>query len=170
MKLYEINLAIEDLMEQLNPDPETGEIVADDTIIEQLHGLQMERNRILEYLAKLVLNIRASSAALKTEEKRLKDKRLSLAGKEQRILSILDRECNGEKTDCGVATVCYRKTSHVDVSDVQAATKWLLETNHENCVRIPEPEISKSEVKKLISAGEEVPGCSVVEDYSCSLR
>ena len=28
----------------------------------------------------------------------------------------------------------------------------------------------KAEVKKLINAGTKVPGCAVVEDYSCSLR
>ena len=27
-----------------------------------------------------------------------------------------------------------------------------------------------AEVKKLINAGTKVPGCAVVEDYSCSLR
>ena len=55
MKLYEVNLAIEDIFERM-VDPETGEIIGDDALMEELAALQMERGRILEYLAKLVLN------------------------------------------------------------------------------------------------------------------
>ena len=47
MKLYEVNEAIQSLLLQLEPDPETGEIpMDDDAIIAELNGLQMERSRI----------------------------------------------------------------------------------------------------------------------------
>lgn len=171
MKLYEVNFAIEELIAQLDPDPETGEVRADiDEVMDQLTALQMERNTILEYLAKLVIDIRSDIMELKAEEKRLRERREKLSGKEQRLMSILDRECHGVKTDCGIATFSYRKTSHVDVSDAVTAVQWLMKYDHADCVRLSEPEIAKSEVKKLILAGTEVPGCSVVEDYSCSLR
>ena len=105
MKLYEVNQMIEGIFEQL-VDPETGEIVENEALLAQLDSLQMERSRILEYLAKLVLNTRSQMAALKEEEKRLKERRASLERKDTRLMEILDRECAGEKTDCGVATVC----------------------------------------------------------------
>ena len=136
----------------------------------QIQSLQMEKKSILEYLAKLVLNIRAEAAAAKTEEQRLKARRDRLAKKEDRLMKILDRECAGEKTDLGVATFAYRKTSHVDVSDAEKAIRWLKRNKHLDCFRIPAPEVAKAEVKKLINAGTKVPGCAVVEDYSCSLR
>ena len=63
MKLYEVNQAIEDIFEQL-VDPDTGEVLADEALMAQLEDLQLERNRILEYLAKLVLNTRAQAASL----------------------------------------------------------------------------------------------------------
>lgn len=169
MKLYEVNQAIEDIFEQL-VDPDTGEVLADETLLAQLEDLQLERNRILEYLAKLVLNTRAQVASLKEEEKRLKERRAMLERKDERLMSILDRECHGEKTDCGVATVCYRKTTKVDVSDNATAISWLMENGHPQCYKVPAPEISKSEVKKLLTAGTEVPGVALVQDYSCSLR
>lgn len=50
MKLYEVNRCIEDLIVMLEPDPETGEVTADDEIMERLHNLEMERGRILEFL------------------------------------------------------------------------------------------------------------------------
>lgn len=169
MKLYEVNQMIEGIFEQL-VDPETGEIVENEALLAQLDSLQMERSRILEYLAKLVLNTRSQMAALKEEEKRLKERRASLERKDTRIMEILDRECAGEKTDCGVATVCYRKTTKVEVGDDATAVSWLMDHGHTQCYRVPAPEISKTEVKKLLVAGTEVPGVALVQDYSCSLR
>lgn len=169
MKLYEVNQLIEGIFEQL-VDPETGEVVENEALLAQLDSLQMERSRILEYLAKLVLNTRSQMAALKEEEKRLKERRASLERKDSRLMEILDRECAGEKTDCGVATVCYRKTTKVEVGDDTAAVSWLMENGHSQCYRVPAPEISKTDVKKLLSAGTEIPGVALVQDYSCSLR
>jgi len=170
MKLYEVNAAIEEIFEQM-VDPETGEILSDsETLMAQLDSLQMERQRILEYLAKLVLNTRAEAAALKEEESRLKDRRSRLARRESSLMDVLDRECGGKKTDLGIATLSYRKTSRVEISDAEMAVRWLKRNKHTDCYRIPAPEVAKAEVKKLISQGTKVPGCAVVEDRSCSLR
>ena len=171
MKLYEINAEILRLTDQIEFDEETGEILCDiDAIYDAIGALQMEKKSILEYLAKIVLNLRAEAAAVKTEEQRLKERREKLSRKEDRLMKILDRECAGEKTDLGVATFSYRKTSHVDVSDAPKAIRWLKRNKHLDCFRVPAPEVAKTEVKKLINAGTKVPGCAVIEDYSCSLR
>lgn len=171
MKLYEINAEILRLTDQIEFDEETGEILCDiDAIYDAIGALQMEKKSILEYLAKIVLNLRAEAAAVKTEEQRLKERRERLTRKEERLMKILDRECAGEKTDLGIATFSYRKTSHVDVSDAAKAIRWLKRNKHLDCFRVPAPEVAKTEVKKLINAGTKVPGCAVVEDYSCSLR
>lgn len=169
MKLYEVNQAIEDIFERM-VDPETGEIIGDDALMEELAALQMERSRILEYLAKLVLNNRADIASIKEEERRLRDRRSVLERKTDKLMEILDRECAGQKTDCGVATFCYRKTARVEVSDLDTAVAWLDENGHKECYRIPSPEISKTEVKRLLADGSEIPGVELVQDYSCSLR
>jgi len=169
MKLYEVNQLIADIFEQL-VNPETGEIISDEALLAQLDSLQMERSRILEYLAKLVLNTRAEAAAVKNEELRLRERRAKLDNKVDRLMAILDRECAGEKTDCGVATVCYRKTTKVDVDDNRAAVSWLMENGYSYCYKQAEPEVSKTEVKKLLQSGAKVPGITLVQDLSCSLR
>lgn len=169
MKLYEVNQAIEGIFEML-VDPETGEILPDENLLAQLDALQMERSRILEYLAKLVLNTKSQIAAIKEEEQRLRERRQGYDRKVDRLMAILDRECAGEKTDCGVATVCYRKTTKVDVADSQAAVEWLVRNGHSNCYRVPAPEISKTEVKRLLATGTEIPGVALIQDYSCSLK
>ena len=171
MKLYEINEEINNLIDQILVDEETGEILCDiDAIYARIDALQMEKKSILEFLAKLVLNTRSEAAALKAEEARLHERRTRLEKKESRLMQILDRECAGTKTDLGVATFFYRKTSRVDVSDAGKAVNWLKRHKYTDCYRVPAPEVAKSEVKKLLTAGTNVPGCAVVEDYSCLLK
>ncbi len=171
MKLYEINEEILRLTDQIDVDEETGEILCDmDAITAGIEALQMERRSILEYLAKLVLNLRSEAAAVKAEETRLRDRRSRLEKKEARLMQILDRECGGEKTDLGVATLNYRRTTRVDVTDAAKAVSWLKRRKLLDCFRIPAPEVAKTEVKKLLTAGTKVPGCALVEDRSYSLK
>lgn len=171
MKLYEINEEIQRLSDQIQFDEATGELLGDaDELLKQLDALQLERDSVLTWVAKLILNLRSEAAALKAEEARLKARRERLIRKEDRLLSVLDRECAGEKKNLGVATFAYRRTSRVEVSDANKAIRWLRRNKHTDCFRIPAPEVSKAEVKKLIHSGTEVPGCAVVEDYSYSLR
>ena len=171
MKLYEVNAQMLALMEQLEPDSETGEIPSnEEELIAQINALALRREDILQYLAKLVLNCRAESAALKAEEARLKKRRESLDAKEDRLMKILDRECGGETTDLGVATLSYRKTSKVEVTDEAKAVSWLKRHKFMDAIKIVAPTVYKTEVRRLLSAGQKVPGCKVVDDRSCSLK
>ncbi len=171
MKLYEVNQEIENLLEALEPDPETGEIPAnEDEIIAQINALALKREDILSYLAKLALDSKATVQAMKAEEKRLHDRRQTMENRQERLISILDRECGGKKTDLGVATLCYRKSTRVEVSNERAAIEWLKKTGHDDCYRQPEPEISRLYVGKLLDAGEKVPGVERVTGVSCYLR
>ena len=80
MKLYEVNAAIMRAIDIL--DEEGGEI--NDTtiqVMEELDALQMERDRILEYLAKAALNVRYEATAIKAEEERLTKRRQALENK-----------------------------------------------------------------------------------------
>ena len=170
MKLYEVNRQIEDLLYQLEPDLETGEIPSnEEEIIAELNSLAMKREDILQYVAKLALNCRAESAALKAEEERLKARRSRLESKEEHLIRILDREC-GATTDLGVATLSYRKTSRVEVADEAKAVAWLKRHKFTEAFKSPAPTVYKTEVKKLLNEGQKVPGCSMVEDRSCSLK
>ena len=171
MKLYEVNQEIEELMRLLEPDPETGEIPAgEDEIMARIGELVMKREDILQYLAKLILNIRASVTGMKAEEDRLKARRKVSENKEDHLMSILDRECGGEKTDLGVATLYYRRTRHVEIEDEEAVYEWACKNGHPECYRIAKPEISKMYVGKLMDAGKEIPGAMWVDGRSCWLK
>ena len=176
MKLYEVDMAIQEVLMKLEDviDPDTGEILsspdAADEVLSELEALQMEKARILEYLAKVTLNTRAEAAAIKAEEDRLKKRRQSLEHKEERLMVIIDRECEGEKTDLGIAVVSYRKSEKLDVTDPKAAIAWLQANGHEDCIKIADPEVRKDDVKKMVKAGTEVPGTVLVAKNNCSLR
>lgn len=173
-KLYEVNTEIDELLAQLEQefDPETGEILGDRTgeILDRLHELEKEKGRILEWVAKEVLNARASVTAIKEEEERLAARKKSLERKDERLMKILDRECGGIKTDLGFAVVSYRKTETTNILDADTALTWLAKNNHEECIRIKQPEISKTEAKKLIKSGVEIPGIELKPDNKCSLK
>ena len=171
MKLYEVNMAIQSALDRLDFDPETGEIGENtEAVLQELDSLEMERDRILEYVAKVALNIRSDAVALKAEEERLSKRRKALERKEEKLVSILDRECGGEKKDLGFATVSYRKSESVEVVDSAKACAWLHDNGHNDCVRIKPPEVIKDEVKKLIKNDAKIPGVKLVEKNNCSLK
>lgn len=171
MKLYDVNRQIEELLARLEPDPETGEIPADeDELIAQLNELAMERKDILVFLAKLYLNEKATLESLRAEEIRLKERGKRMERKKDRLLNILDRECGGEKTDLGVATLYYRKTCRTVITDEEAAFEWLKEHGHRECYRIPKPEISKAAVSRLLDAGYVIPGAERQNGTTCYLK
>ena len=172
MKLYEINDAIETLLNALTVDAETGEIpVSADEIIERLDALSMEKQKVLEYLAKKVLNIRADMDAITKEIDRLEDRRDDCKIHIDSIMRVLDRECHGEKTDLGVATVTYRSSEVTEIPDEDAAVKWLMDSDYQDLVRIQRKvSVDKTGVKKLIASGVAVPGVTVTKKQNCSLK
>lgn len=170
MKLYEIEQQMAEILSQLEGD-ETGLLPANwEDLERQLDELGMMRQQKLQNVAAYILNIRADQSALKTEEKRLAERRKALENKEDLLMDYLDRACAGQKTDLGIATVCYRRTEKVVLPDEDKVRVFLAENHHTQCLRYLPAEISKKELKELIKSGVEVPGAAVQESLSCSLH
>lgn len=171
MKLYEIDSAISEILTLLEPDSETGLMPENcEELVKKLDALGLQRQQKLEGVARYVLNVRSDISALKAEEARLASRRKVLENKEKSLMSYLDHACNGQKTDFGVATLCFRKSEKVMVSDEDAARRFLAENHYSNCLRYIPAEISKADLKALIKTGIEVPGASLQTGTSCSLR
>lgn len=171
MKLYEINQMIMQVIDQF-VDTETGEILGDaEQMQEYLDGLEMEKQSILEYLAKQVLNYRSEQEALRMEEKRLSERRARLEAHVERLLCVLDRECAGEKRDLGIATVNYRKSTGTVVDDMEAAIRWLEDQGHDECIKYTTPALRRDVAKKLITKeGLNIPGIRLEEHKNMSLK
>ena len=178
-KLYEINQELNSLFNFEWSDehsawiyPDTGEFLTDEEFEARAEKLGMDKQRILEWMAKEILNGRSEAEALKAEVQRLTARKKSIEARCERLLSILDRECGGKKTDLGVATMSYRKSSPVvwDEAKTPELVSWLEEHGHDDCLKYSDPEIRKMELKKLLATGVEVPLAEIEERVSGSLK
>lgn len=165
MTLYEINVALENAIAE-SIDPETGEIL-DFSAVE---ALQMERAEKLENLALYVKNLSSEIAAIKTEEKSLYERRKAKEAKEERLKAYLAENLDGMTFETAKVKCSFRKSTAVNVTD-HASLIWFLENaDKKECIKYKEPEIVKSEVTKLLKAGETLPGVVLEERNNMSIK
>ena len=154
MTLYEIDKAITDLA-----DPETGEI----TDFEALDNLQMARDQKIE-------NLVSDAEAIKAEKEALAERQKVAENKAARLKEYLSYALHGEKFSTPKCAVTFRKTTSVNVDNPSAAIEWAELNGHKECIRYKAPEISKSELGKVLKAGQEVPGAVLVEGISVGVK
>ena len=160
MKLFEINAALEELLNQ--QDPETGELTCD---LDQLDALMMERDEKLEGLALYVKNADAEAKAIREEEKALAERRRSLENKAERAKGFLAEQLAGEKFSTPKVAVSYRKSEQVEVS-----MAFFTEESNERFLRFRDPEADKTAIKNALKAGETVPGAELVSKTNMILK
>ena len=160
MKLFEINAALEELLNQ--QDPETGELTCD---LDQLDALMMERDEKLEGLALYVKNADAEAKAIREEEKTLAERRRSLENKAERAKGFLAEQLAGEKFSTPKVAVSYRKSEQVEVS-----MAFFTEESNERLLRFKDPEADKTAIKNALKAGETVPGAELVSKTNMILK
>lgn len=160
MTLYSINAALEELLNQ--QDPETGELTCD---LDQLDALMMEREEKLEGLALYVKNADAAAKAIREEEKALAERRRSLENKAERAKGFLAEQLAGEKFSTPKVAVSYRKSEQVEVS-----MAFFTEESNERFLRFKDPEADKTAIKNALKAGETVPGAELVSKTNMILK
>jgi hypothetical protein len=171
MTLYEINERLDEVLSRLTVDSETGEVSDEQfDLMAEIDSLEMEKREIIEYLAKKVLNLRSDETALKAEEERLKRRRQSMEAAERSIMDVLARECGGQKTDLGVATVKFTPSQATVLTDETAAIQWCYSNHHEDCLTIALPKVNKDAVKRLLKGGTKIPGAELENRMNCSLK
>jgi len=171
MKLYQTNQALNELLSQIQPDPETGELPDNtDELIEQINALQADKADILKWIAQEILNIRAEIPGIKAEEDRLYKYRKNKEDVIERLINILDRECGGENADFGIAKLSHRTTTSTDVTDPDKAIEFLESSGHDDALKYKKPDVDRLKVKQLIKQGINVPGAELKNKISVSLR
>ena len=184
MKLYEIDAAIQKVLDEIMVDPDTGEAKLDE---EALAELQMEREKKLEGVALAIKNLSAEAAAIKAEEDNLAKRRKVLENKVDSMKGFLRTALNGEKLKTArvsVSTSAGRQSCKID--DAWAVGKWFwklafdLESgkiDYKDYQRIRDalnvqdqpPKINASGCKGLLQEGYEIPGAHL-EEGAPSLR
>ena len=159
--LYEIDRQILALV-----DPETGEIM-DGAAFDQL---QMAREDKLEGIACFIKNTAAEAAAIKAEEDALAARRKVLENRAERLRTYLADALAGEKFQTAKVSVTFRKSSRVEVGEPALAIAWAQANGYNGLVKYKAPEISKTDLGKLLKSGIEVPGAELVEGLSMGVK
>lgn len=179
MKLYEIDAAIQNVLDNMAVDPETGAVTLDE---EALLSLQMEREAKLEGVALSIKNMSAEAAAIKAEEDALSKRRKLLENKLERTKGFLMSALNGAKLKTSRVSVSYNPARpSCKIDDAVAVSSWALDmiqnvSGQEYSrivsalnVRLQPPKIDANGCKKLIQEGYEIPGAHI-EEGQPSLR
>ena len=153
--LSEIDALFEDSV-----DPETGEII-NPAFEEELAKLMQDRDVGLEQIALLYKDTKSELVALKEAEKDVQKKMASAERRMEFCKSFLTMQLNGEKFKTALVSVYYQTTSSVDIQDESAIPAEYIKT-----VSTP----MKTEIKKAIQAGKEVPGCVIKKTTSTVIR
>jgi hypothetical protein len=142
MKLYEYEEAMDAAL-----DAETGEVNE-----ELINGLWEDRDTRLDQAARWTKDTEANIAALKAEIKRLSDRCKVLERAAGGMRAYIARILNGSKFWCTAASISFRRSKAVEIPDEAALVRWALNNGQDQILRIKEPEINKTEVKRLLES------------------
>lgn len=158
--LYEINEQILRCVKDgdMVVDTETGEIID----AAALDALQMAWEEKMINIGKWYLNLLAEVEALREREISMAERRRSKAYKAVQLKAYMDMILAGKKFECTDFKASYRKSQAVEVTDAEKIpAPYLI---------VQEPKVDKAGIKKALKAGEDVPGCKLVERNNLSIR
>lgn len=169
MNLYTINAELSELLERgFAVDEETGEVIED--IEDKLAALQMAEYDKLENIALYIKNLDAEAEAIKAEEKSLAERRRAKEKRQDSLKKYLsDYLFNTEKDKFETARVklSFRKSEIVDV-DNALFMPWA--EKMKKFLRYSEPSVDKTELKKALKDGEEIPGAMIMKRSNLQIK
>lgn len=159
-----------------------GNIIADLNIFKQdmlaawydtLEGIECEFEAKAENIACYIKSLKAEADDIEAEEKALKlrkeQKRRKLEGLKQYLKNEMAR-VNRLKIDTPRAKLSIRNNAEsLVVDDTEAFIRWA-EQENDSLLKYSEPEIRKTEVKKLVQAGEEIPNVHLERSQSLIIK
>ena len=162
MTLYEIDKAIL-IATEMAVDPETGELV-DEAMLKTLEQLQMDRERKIENVGCYIKNLEADAKAIKEEAKTLAARARAAENKAEHLRNYLQFCLGEQKFQTPRLAVSFRHGKKVEVDDSY------LDAIPEQYLRFKDPEPDKKAIADALKAGEEIPGCELVESVSMIIK
>jgi len=146
---------------------EDGEILD----LDEFRALAMEREEKAANMALWALDLKDEQEAIKREIQRLTARLRSAERRETSLREYLQQILNGEKLKTPRVSVSYRTTEAVEISDEESVRRFAQSDDRfEDILRYKEPEISKTEVRRLIQSGTQVPGAALVGRVSTIIK
>lgn len=154
--LYQLNNAYAQLQQMI----EDGQEGLEDTLASITDAVEEK----LEAYAMVIKNIESDVEGIKSEEKRLAERRKIMENGITRMKQTIAETLQGsgqDKVKTEKFTFSFRKSSKVEVSDIDSLPQQFIKV---------ERTISRSELAKALKAGEQIEGAQLVENQSLSIR
>lgn len=152
--LYKIR---EELLQVVDTD--TGEI----TDTARFDELQMEYEEKIENIALWIKNLKAESKAYKEEKDSFAEKQRRAENKAESLKRYLDSALKGQKFNTTKVAISYRKSTSVDVLDVEKLPEAYRKT-------VTTVSADKTAISAALKAGELVDGATLVEKNNLSIK
>lgn len=161
LSLYHIDQALENLI-----DHETGEVLDFDAFEE----LQMARDAKIEGIVCWTKNLAAEAKAIREEEKELAERRRALESKRDKLLGYVDRALDGAPFQTARCSVTYRKSTAVEITDMNAVVQWCMDNGYDGKVAYAAPTVDKSDITALLKAGTAIDGAELVTRMNMGVK
>ena len=196
MKLYELSATFADLFDQFDeinsytPDTDAdgnyvsdcGEVITDLEALREsyrqawfdtLSGIEEEFDVKAESIAVYIKNMTAEIKAMKQEEDALKRRRLAFEKSVERMKGYLLGSMHAVgrlKIDMPRARLSIRRNAESIVIDDPAQFIRWAQTHRDNLLKYAEPEIRKTEAKKLVQGGVRLPFVHLTRTESLTIK
>lgn len=163
MKLYEIDLALEELLDQV--DPETGELTCD---LEALEALTMEREKKLEGIALYIKGLTAEAEAIKAEKQTLEKRQKSAENHAIRLRQFLAQHVyEDERIKTPRVAISWRHSEGVEIQP--GFMEWAKQ-NADYLLKYEDPKPRLTEIKEALKAGQDVPCACIATRQNLQIR
>lgn len=179
MKLYEITNDFQKLFDEFENLTDNEELTEDEkSEMEQawfdtLEGIECEFINKAENVAAYIKLIKAQAEMLKQEEAKLSARRKQKENRAENLKAYLlesMKKVNLSKIDTPMALLSIRNNAEsAVVEDVSKVIEWA-EKHADDILRYKAPEISKTELKRLIQSGVEVPCAHLARTQSLIIK
>jgi SpoVK/Ycf46/Vps4 family AAA+-type ATPase len=159
MRLYELSQNYLQLMNMI-------EDMEDDALKDTLESIEDEIHSKAENIAKLMRNIDGDIDAIKTEEKRLADRRKALENRKNGLKQYVEDQLNLtgiDKVKTATFTIAIQNNPpsvHIDDHEHIPTTYWVAQ----------EPKLDKKLLLQYLKDGNEINGVRLVQNRSLRIR
>ena len=161
MNLYWVDNAIYKLYDEF-VNPETGELTDPDAFAERYAELEISREEIIENTLLLYKNCVSDAEAIAAEIKTLKARQAALEKRADRLKADASDALNGEKFQTAKVAVSWRKSTAAEVDESLCPEEYI--TTKVTTAT------DKKAITAALKAGQEIPGCKLVERVNMSVR
>ena len=171
MNLFKIEQeykALQELTEDIEFNPETGEIIDNSELIKQLFD-ELSNDKLevkLENIMYIIKELEVSQTALKDEAKRLNEKAKVFENRALRLKEMIKNVMivsNQDKIKTDKFSFSVRTVEKWDYDDINL---FALDSDF---VRVKQ-EIDKTKIKEFVKAGGTIDGLRISEDTSLTVR